>query len=94
MPAAELKALFNDCKSSLDKNLEHRDCLRKLNDTVGILTARVVAEEEPLDPEQSKFVYDELIAGVARRIVAVKTNNDVYAALVADVIRGFVGLLA
>ena len=51
MPAAELKALFNDCKSSLDKNLEHQDCLRKLNDTVGILTARVVAEEEPLDPE-------------------------------------------
>ena len=39
-------------------------------------------------------MYDELIAGVARRIVAVKTNNDVYAALVADVIRGFVGLLA
>ena len=51
MPTAELKALFDDCKSSLDKNLEHFDCLRKLNDTVSILTARVVAEADPLDQE-------------------------------------------
>ena len=79
MPMSELKALFDDCKSSLDKNLEHFDCLRKLNDTVSILTARVVAEQEPLDQEQSKFIYDELIAGIARRIVQVKTTNSVYA---------------
>ena len=83
MPSAQLKALYDDCKKSLDKNLEEFEPLRKLNDLTNILCARLIAKDAPLSDEQSKFIYDELLAGVARRIVNVKTTNELYADLVS-----------
>jgi hypothetical protein len=61
--------------------------VRQFNNQISLLLARknyVPTEEQVLTPEQSKFVFEELIPGFAKRALAVKTNNLKYALLISD----------
>lgn len=86
MPLTDLKDLFNECKRSLDKNLEQDTPLLKVNDILQMLTSAALATEAPqiASEEQNKFIYQELIPGVAKRAVQVKTKNKEWMALVAE----------
>ena len=51
MPMPELTALLEDNKRSLDKNLEEFEPLRRLNDMISILNARIISGDVPLQDE-------------------------------------------
>jgi len=59
-----------------------------------MLTASLLSGGAKLSEEQSKFIYEELILGVARRAVEVKTTKDSYANLVADTLNSLVSLFS
>ncbi len=46
-----------------------------------------------LSEEQVKYLYQELLPGVSKRITAVKSNKDSFVSLIADTIEGMINLL-
>ena len=46
-----------------------------------------------LSEEQVKYLYQELLPGVSKRITAVKSNQDSFVRLIADTIEGMINLL-
>lgn len=65
--------------------MEH---LKEFIDSVNILTSSALTKGNPdvISEEQAKFIYTELIPGVAKRCVQVKTKNIKFRDLVADTI--------
>ena len=78
-----LKTLFGDIKRCFEKNLEQENCVREFDNQINILM-KIEKEKNPLTAEQTKFIFEELIPGFAKRVLALKTNNLKYALLIAD----------
>jgi hypothetical protein len=79
-----LKKLFLTIKFSLEKNLEEFEHLLAYKDTL----ERLINDGEAIfDAEDvSKFVFEELIPGVSKRLLAVKTTTEQFSSLIVDIL--------
>jgi len=80
---SDLKKLFLDIKFSHQDQKDDEELHQSFTSLVQTLTEDIDSE---LSKEQLKFIYDELVPGVAKRVLACQSKNQRFAALLKDLL--------
>ena len=80
---SDLKKLFLDIKFSHQDQKDDEELHQSFSTLIQTLTEEIDSE---LNKELQKFIYDELVPGVVKRVLACQSKNKRFAAVLKDLL--------